>query len=263
MRTLPAFLVTVLCVACVTPGDVPDAVQRDALAPTHVLRVGVYQGSPTSLVRDASGQDHGVAIEMGRQLAHHLAVPYRQVEFQRISEVLDAVKTGDVDFAISNATASRAKDVDFTQPVLSIELGYLVPDGSQLRSMEEVDRAGVRIGVTQGSTSQTTLPKYLALASVVPVANVVAAREKLSRGELEAFATNKAILFELADGMPGSTVLAGNWGVESVAVAIPKGRDAGLAYLRRFVEDAKKSGLVSGASSRAGLRGATAAPPGG
>ena len=76
--------------------------------------------------------------------------------------------------------------------------------------MEEVDRAGVRIGVTQGSTSQTTLPKYLTLASVVPVANVVAAREKLSRGELEAFATNKAILFELADGMPGWTVHAGN-----------------------------------------------------
>ena len=125
MRTLPAFLVTVLCVACVTPGDVPDAVQRDALAPTHVLRVGVYQGSPTSLVRDASGQDHGVAIEMGRQLAHHLAVTYREVEFQRISEVLDAVKTGDVDFAISNATASRAKDVDFTQRVLSVGLGVL------------------------------------------------------------------------------------------------------------------------------------------
>ena len=98
--------------------------------------------------------------------------------------------------------------------MLSIELGYFVPDGAQLRSMEEMDRAGIRIGVTQGSTSQTTLPKYLALASVVPVANVVAAREKLSRGELEAFATNKAILFELADGMPGSTVLAGNWGVK-------------------------------------------------
>jgi polar amino acid transport system substrate-binding protein len=40
-----------------------------------------------------------------------------------------------------------------------------------------------------------------------------------------------------------------------VAIAIPKGREAALEYLRRFVEEAQTGGLLSQAAERAGLRG--------
>jgi hypothetical protein len=39
-----------------------------------------------------------------------------------------------------------------------------------------------------------------------------------------------------------------------VAVAIPKGRDNGLAYVRRLAEDAKFEGPVKRAADKAGLR---------
>jgi polar amino acid transport system substrate-binding protein len=90
---------------------------------------------------------------------------------------------------------------------------------------------------------------------VVRVPNLERVVEMLSRGELDAFATNKSILFELSDGLPGSKVLYGRYGIEQLALGIPKGRTVGLDYARRFVAAAVSNGLVKGAVERAGFRG--------
>ena len=45
------------------------------------------------------------------------------------------------------------------------------------------------------------------------------------------------------------------------ALGIPKGRDAGAAYLREFIEDVKASGLVDRVMEKAGVRGVSVAPP--
>jgi polar amino acid transport system substrate-binding protein len=80
----------------------------------------------------------------------------------------------------------------------------------------------------------------------------------LAAGQLNAYATNKASLFEMAEKLPGSKVLDGRWGVEHFAIGIPKGRDQGMAFIRQFTEAAKSEGLVKAAIARAGLRGAVA-----
>jgi polar amino acid transport system substrate-binding protein len=87
-----------------------------------------------------------------------LGVPFEQVSYQRIADVLDAMKAGDVDFTVSNATPTRALDVAFSQTLISLELGYLAPATSPIAAASDVDRPGLRIGVTQGSTSERTLP---------------------------------------------------------------------------------------------------------
>jgi polar amino acid transport system substrate-binding protein len=45
------------------------------------------------------------------------------------------------------------------------------------------------------------------------------------------------------------------------AMAVPKGRAAGAAYLRDFVEEMKASGFVAGALRRHGIEGAVVAGP--
>ena len=77
----------------------------------------------------------------------------------------------------------------------------------------------------------------------------------LEKRSIDAFATNKVLLFEMSDGLQGSRVLEGQWGVEQWAFAIPKGREVGMEFLRTFAEDAVATGLVKRASDRAGLRG--------
>ena len=256
VQHLLALVPVLLLTACASTHTTYSPDTRKALAPTGKLRVAVYPGSPTSMLRDpASGETKGVSVDLGKALADRLGVPYEQVEFRRVAEVIEGLRAGAADFTISNATSARAKDVDFSQPLFSIELGYLVPPRSPLSALTDIDQRGVRVGVTQGSTSQSALPPLLSNAVVVPVPTLNAGIAMLSEGKLDAFATNKAILFEMSDGLSGSRVLDGRWGVEHLAIAIPKGRDQGMSCLRQFVEDARAEGLVTRAAERAGLRG--------
>jgi len=155
----------------------------------------------------------------------------------------------------TNASPARMKELDFSPTVLQVEQGYLVPSGSPIRDIAEVDRPGVRLGVSEGSTSESTLSRELRNATIVRTASLDAAVDLLANGKLDAFATNKAILFEMSDRIPGSRVLAGRYGLEGLAVGIPKGREAAMPLIRSFVADARASGEVRQAVERAELRG--------
>jgi polar amino acid transport system substrate-binding protein len=228
---------------------------KDVLAPTGKLRVGVYLGSPTSMVKSGT-ETHGLAHDLGQEVAARIGVAFEPVVFARIAEVIEAMQAERVDFTVTNATPARAKVVDFTPTVLSLELGYLVPAGSPILTIADIDKAGNRIGVTKGSTSERSLPKLLPSASVVAAPSVKEAARMLADKQLDAFATNKAILFEMADGLAGAKVLDGRWGVEHMAIAIPKGRESGLQHLSAFAEELRKTGIIARMIEQAGLRGA-------
>jgi polar amino acid transport system substrate-binding protein len=227
------------------------------LAPQGKLRVGVYYGSPTSMVRDSKTNEvHGLSFDLGKELAKRLNVPFEQVNYQRISDVLEGMKAGDVDFTVSNSTPARAASVAFSQHLLTIELGYLVTAASPITAVADIQKPGLRIGVTQGSTSQGAIPKLLPNATVVPAENYKRGIEMLEHREIDTYATNKPTLFEMSDQMPGARVLEGRWGEEHLAVAIPKGREAALEYIRHFVQEVQTSGLLAQSVERSGLRGA-------
>jgi polar amino acid transport system substrate-binding protein len=245
-------LLTAACTASLPP---PDAAARQELAPSGRLRVGVYQGSPTSMIREANGDFKGVTYDLGKALAARLGVPFELVEYPRVAAVVDALKAGEVDFTVTNATAARAKIVDFTAPILALELGYLAPHGSTIASATDVDRPGMKVGVTQGSSSQGKLTGDLKNAALVTAPTVQGAIDMLGRGDITVYATNKAILYEMSDALPGSRILDGRWGLEHMGIGIPQGRAHGLAYLNQFAADAKASGLVQRSAQRAGLRG--------
>jgi len=231
---------------------------RQTLAPTGKLRVGAYPGSPTSMVKDAkTGEMKGVTLELGQELARRLGVPFDLVVFQRPAEVVEGVKSGKADIAFTNASPARSKDIDFTPPLLDIEQGFLVLPGSPISTsvLADMDRPEIRVGVSQGSTSLSTLTREFKHAKLVQVANLKIASEMLTKRQLDAFASNKAILSELSDELPGSRVLPGRFGLEHVALGIPKGRDQGMDYLRGFAGDMISGGYLQRAVETAGLRG--------
>ena len=252
--------IVVMAASAMLAVSIPCAFAQDAkaiLAPKGSLRVGVYLGSPTSLVHDPrTGESHGLSFELGKEIAKRLRVPFEQVNYQRISDIIEAMKAGDVDFTISNSTPARAAFVTFSQTLLMIELGYLVAANSPITAIADVQKPGLRIGVTQGSTSQGTIPKLLPNAIVVPAENYKRGIEMLEHGEIDTYATNKPTLFEMSDQMAGSRILEGRWGEEHLAVAIPREHAGGLDYVKSFVEDVQKSGLVERLAAQAGLRGA-------
>ena len=169
--------------------------------------------------------------------------------------MLDALKAGQVDFTFTNSTETRARDMDFTAPLVQVELGYIVPVGSPIAAAQDVDRPGVRVGVSQGSTSQGTLGRQFKNAVLVPASSLKQAQEMLQQRQIDAFATNKGILFEMSDEMAGLRILEGRWGLEHLAIAIPKGRTAASPYLQQFAQEVRSSGALQDAIARSGLRG--------
>lgn len=229
------------------------------LAPSGTLRVGIYPGSPTSMVTDAAGKPHGLAYDLGGELAKRLSVGVDYVRFQRVADIVTAIRDGQVDFTVTNATPARANEVSFSQTVLAIELGYLVPANSPIGKIEDIDKPGVKIGVTKGSTSERTLPTKFKNAIIVPAESVKVAIGMFGRAEIDLYATNKPTLFEMSDQMPGAKILEGNWGAEHMAIAIPRGREAALPLLNSFVTEEQSSGALDTIQQQAGLRGATKA----
>jgi polar amino acid transport system substrate-binding protein len=254
---LACVMIGALGVLCAHAGG-----EKELLAPTGQLRIGVYQGSPTSMVTDAgSGKTHGLTYDLGREFAARLGVPSQYVTFPRIADVIDAMKQGQIDFTITNATPARANDVGFSKPLLSIELGYLVPANSSIGGAGEIDRPEIRIGVTKGGTSERILSAKFKNAKIVPAESVKLAIAMLRGGELDVYATNKAILSEMSDAMPGGRILDGNWGLEHMAIAIPREREQGLPFVEGFAREVQTNGLLGQIQREAGLRGTVKAEP--
>lgn len=256
MRRRILFLAAALLAGCTSaPPEVPADV-RQTLAPTGTLRVAVYPGSPTSLVRTAQrSQMRGLAVDIGTELGRRLGVPVSITVLPRVAEVVTALQRGDADVTITNATAERAKVLDFTAPLLALELGLLVRPGSPLTRVDAMDLPGARLGVSQGSSSHRVLGQQLRQVTLVPMPTLEAAGRALTAGHLDGYATNKGILFELADNVPGARVLDGRWGLERLAIATGQGRGAALPWLRAFAAAVIADGQVARAAERAGLRG--------
>src|SRR5437868_6866420 len=147
---LHVVLLLALFAGCANVATAPDRSAIRSLAPTGKLRVGLYPGTPTSIIGDAaSGNAKGVGFELGRELAQQAHVSFEPVVFPKNADVLAAAKSGTVDMVFTNATPARMNDMDFSPTVLRIEQGYLVPAGSALRAQNEIDRTGVRVGVSE------------------------------------------------------------------------------------------------------------------
>lgn len=264
IRWLMAAILVFVLVACGSMDTAPTPEARLALAPTGKLRVGLQLGSPHNAVRDpVSGEMRGVGFDLGTELAQRLGVPMEPVTYPSVGALLDGGKSGAWDVAFVGFSPARAKEWDFTALHMQMEFGYLVPGGSSISSMDEVDRPGIRVAVQEKSQPDLFVSRTLKNASVVRGSSLASTLEILKSGKADAIFSIKPSLFEASSQLPGSRVLDGTPGLDPHAMVMPKGRDSGLAYARRFIEDAKSGGTVKAAIERVGMRGAVVAPPGG
>lgn len=260
-RWLMTAIFGLLFTGCAGIHTAPTPEARQVLAPSGKLRVGLYLGGPVSVIRDStSGEMKGVGFDLGKELAQRMGVPFEPVVFPSVGALVGSAKSGEWDVAFLAVSPERAKDMDFIVPHLELELGYLVPSGSSISALADVDRPGVRVGVPDKSGGDAILSRTLKNATLVRTPGLAAGLETLKSGRADVFAGNKANLFEMSDRLLDSRVLAGRFASVQHAMVIPKGRDLGAAYLRKFIEEAKSEGLVKAAIERAGMRGAVVAP---
>jgi polar amino acid transport system substrate-binding protein len=244
--------------ASASTAPTPEA--RQALAPTGKLRVALQLGNPLNVVRDSvSGEMTGVGLDLGQELARRMDVPFEPVLYPSVGAILDSGKSGAWDVAFIGFSPERAKDWEFSALHLEVEFGYLVPAGSSISTMADVDRPGIRVAVQENSGPDRFFSRSLKSVAMVRVSSNPGALEAVKSGKADVMGSIKPVLFEMSKQWPGSRVLDGRPGIDPHAMAMPKGRDLGLAYGRRFIEDAKSEGLVKASIEKAGLRGVVVA----
>jgi polar amino acid transport system substrate-binding protein len=236
---------------------------RAELAPKGVLRAGINLGNFLLVTgRSPSGDPEGVSPDMARAIADRLGVQLRYVPFPRPGELADAVDTDTWDIGLIGAEPARAEKIAFTAAYAEIEATYLVPAGSPLTSIAEVDRPGVRIAVTARAAYDLWLERNIKHAELVRSATLDAAREQFVAEKLEALAGLRPRLISDVKTIPGARILDGQFTAVQQAVGTSRRNGAAAAFLRAFVEEAKASGLVAQFIARHNVQGLSVAPPG-
>jgi polar amino acid transport system substrate-binding protein len=233
------------------------------LAPHGVLRAGINMGNFLLVTgKSPSGDPEGVAPDMAREIAERLGVPVKYVPFARPGELADAAGSDVWDIGLIGAEPARAEKIAFTAAYVEIEATYLVPAGSPLRTVEDVDRKGVRIAVTARSAYDLWLARNIAHAELVRSESLDGAYDQFVREKLDALAGLRPRLISDVQKLPGARILDGQFTAVQQAVGTARQNAAGARFLRDFVEEAKASGLVARLIERHNVRGLSVAASG-
>jgi polar amino acid transport system substrate-binding protein len=232
------------------------------LAPKGRLRAAINFGNSVLAQQDpGGGEPRGVSAELARELARRLGVGIDYVTFDAAGKVFEALKAGLWDIAFLAIDPVRAAGIDFTAPYVVIEGTYVVRKDSPLRTIEDVDRDGVRVAVAQGSAYDLYLTRALAHAKLVRQPSGPESLEMFVREGLEAAGGVRQPIVAFAQAHPGMRVIPGRFMAIEQAMGTVKGRAAGVAYLRAFIEEMKATGFVARALAASGQGDASVAPP--
>ena len=233
---------------------------RSELAPTGKLRVGINLGNFLLTATDpATGEYRGIAVDLGRELGRRLGVPVEIIGYPSPGALADAANTGAWDVGFLGAEPQRANEIDFTAAYVEIEATYLVPPGSPIRTIADVDREGVRIAISGKSAYDLYLTRTLKHAQLVREVGADNVFKRFIADKLDAIAGLKPRLVSDAENLPGSRILDGRFTAVQQAAGTPKGRSTGAKYLREFIEDVKATGLVARTIEKNNVRGLTVA----
>jgi polar amino acid transport system substrate-binding protein len=231
------------------------------IAPSGHLHAAINLGNPVLAQKDpGTGELRGVSVDLARELGRRLDLPVELVPFDTAGKVFEALQRDAWDVAFLAIEPVRANEISFTSPYVLLEGVYLVPQASPLRTIDDVDRAGVRLAVVRGSAYDLYLTRTLQHAQIIRVTTAAEATELLARGGSEVVAGVKQPIVAFAAAHPEFRVIPGRFMAIEQAVGVPKARDAAAPYLRAFVDEMKASGFIAKALAASGHADATVAP---
>lgn len=231
------------------------------LAPTGKLRAGINLSNFLLVTGKAdNGDPQGVSPSMAAEIASRLGLEVEYVPFKTPGELADAALDDVWDIGLIGAEPQRAQHIAFTAAYVEIKATYLVPPGSTIQSIEEVDQPGNRIAVSARSAYDLWLERNIKQAELVRAEGLGASYELFVNEKLEALAGLEPRLLTDTENLPGSRILDGQFTAVQQAIGTQKTKEAGAAFLREFVEEAKRSGLVAGFIERHEVRGLSVAP---
>lgn len=233
------------------------------LAPTGTLRAGINLSNFLLVTgRSANGDPEGVSPDIARALADELGLPLKLVPYKSPGLLGDAVDNNEWDIGNIGAEPLRAQKIAFSAAYAEIEATYLVPAGSPLKSIADVDRKGVRIVVSARSAYELWLTRNIKNATLVLAEGLGGATDRFIAEKFDALAGLRPGLNTDIKRIPGGRILDGQFTAVQQAIGTQKSKTRAAAYIADFVERQKKSGAVARMIEKHGVVGRLmVAPP--
>lgn len=216
------------------------------LAPNGILRAGINLANFLLVTgKTADGDPVGVAPDMARTIADRLGAKIEYVSYKSPADLADRAESNEWDIGLIGAEPQRAEKIAFTAAYCEIEATYLVPAGSPLTSLADVDKPGNRIACMKGSAYGLWLERNIKSAELVWTDSIDSSLAKFLEGGCDALAGLKPRLITDAAALPGSTIIPGRFMAVQQAIGTQRRNKAASAFLEAFVAEAKSSGLVA------------------
>lgn len=235
------------------------------LAPTGALRAGVNLGNFLLVTgKKPNGDPEGVSPDMAAAIAERLGVPVKYVPMATPAEIADSAGQNVWDIGLIGAEPKRAEVMDFTAAYAEIQATYMVPPGSPIQKIKDVDKPGVRIAVSARSAYDLWLERNIERAELIRAEGIEASYGVFVDQGLEVLAGLRPRLVDDVKRLDGARILDGQFSAVQQAVGVARGNPEAAAFLKEFVEEAKASGLVATFIANRGVEGRlSAAPPAG
>ena len=222
--------------------QLPDAARAE-LVPNGRLRAALNYAN-TLLISTRGPNPTGVAPDLARELAKRARASVEFIGYANAGRAADAAASGAWDVAFIGAEPQRAGEIIFSPAYVEIEASYLVPAGSPLLRIDDVDRDGIHIATAARAAYTLFLQRTLRHAALVEAEGLPGAFDRFVEMKLDALAGLKPHLIADAGKLPGARVLEGRFTAVQQSMGVPKPRAAAAAYLEMFVKEIKAAGLL-------------------
>ena len=150
--------------------------------PTGVLRAGINLSNFLLVTgRSATAEPEGVSPDVARAIATSLGVPMHYVTFKSPGELADQAGKNVWDIGLIGAEPQRAAVMTFSAAYVEIEATYMVPPGSPITSIAEVDKKGVKVVTSARSAYGLWLENNIKNAELIQIAGLDGAFNKFRR----------------------------------------------------------------------------------
>jgi polar amino acid transport system substrate-binding protein len=256
-------LISALC-AVFLAGVLPAQAQPDPrvadLVTAGKIRMGVFPSF--QYAKTPAGEPQGLAWGITRALALRLGIgEVITVEYPTPPQVVECLKTGGCDIGFMLIDPARGTEVDFTPAFVRSDFTYLVPEGSPISAVKDVDRPGVRVAAVRGHASTAALLRMVKQATPVYAETFQGAVELVRNKEADAFASIREMLLQYGPQLPNSQVLPDSYQSNFAGIAVPKGNMRRLSYISDMLDGMKRDGSLQRIIHDTDLRGIEVVAP--
>lgn len=172
----------------------PTSTVLERVKQTGVLVAGTRTDAMPLAYRKSDHEWVGYSVDILEQIRQHLQQQTRRpVELQLVpvdnSNQMTKILAGEVDLVCGSTSITQGRDLD-----VDFSLGYFQTGTQLLFDAEGSLGLEFTVGVLQGTTNQQVIERLFPIAQIVPFANRPVGFEALSRGQVDALASDGILL---------------------------------------------------------------------